>query len=105
MQLFGTTKCKIKKDKNDDNIPYLEINEVALIHCNVVNKSYQQNSRALYTFPPNKSFRQLLDFSPETYVFSKTLDLECLFFEIWFTDLNSKPLLTEDKLNINLVVN
>ena len=46
-------------------MPYLGITEVQLIHCNAVNKSYQQNSRVLYTFVPNKSFGQLLDVSPK----------------------------------------
>ena len=59
MKLLGSTKSKITKDKNGENIPYLEITEVVLIHCNVVNNSYQQNSRVLYTFVSNKSFSQL----------------------------------------------
>ena len=45
MKLFGNTKSKIAKDKNSKNVPYLEINEVVLIHCDVVNNSCQQNSR------------------------------------------------------------
>ena len=54
MKLFGSTKSKITKDENGENVPYLEITEVVLIHYNVVNDSYQQNSRVLYTFVPNK---------------------------------------------------
>ena len=50
-------------------MPYLEITEVVLIHCNVVNNSYQQNSRALYIIVPNKSFGQLLDISPNKTIF------------------------------------
>ena len=65
MKLFGSTKSKITKDKNRENVPYLGITEVQLIHCNAVNKIYQQNSRVLYTFVPNKSFGQLLDISPK----------------------------------------
>ena len=57
-------------------MPYLEITEVVLIHCNVVNNSYQQNWRALYTFVPNKSFGQLLDISSNNFIFLKTLDSE-----------------------------
>ena len=49
----------ITKDENGENVLYLEITEVVLIHCNVVNNSYQQNSRVLYTFVSNKSFSQL----------------------------------------------
>ena len=62
------------KDENVKTVPYLEITEVALTHCNVVNNSYQQKSRVLYTFVPNKSFRQLLDISPENFIFLKTFD-------------------------------
>ena len=62
MKLHGSTKRKIK-DKNNENVPHLEITEVVLIHCNVVNNSYQQNSSILYIFVPNKSFCQLLDIS------------------------------------------
>ena len=63
MKLHGSTKRKIK-DKNDENVPHLGIAEVVLIHCNVVNNSYQQNSRFLYIFVPNKSLCQLLDIWP-----------------------------------------
>ena len=59
MKLLGKTKSKITKDKNGEEVPYLKITEVALIHCNVVNNSYQNNSRVLYTSVLNKSFGQL----------------------------------------------
>ena len=58
IKLHGSTKSKITKDKNDEYVTYLEITEVVLIHCNVV------NNRVLYRFVPNKSFSQLLDISP-----------------------------------------
>ena len=73
MKLLGSTKSKITKDKNGENIPYLEITEVVLIHCNVVNNSYQQNSRILHTFITNKSLGQLLDISPKNFIFLKLL--------------------------------
>ena len=69
MKLLGSTKSKIAKDENGENIPYLEIAEVVLIHCNVVDNSYLQNSRVLQTSVPNKSFGQLLDISPENLYF------------------------------------
>ena len=69
IKLLGSTKSKITKDKNGENIPYLEIAEVVLIHCNVVDNSYLQNSRVLQTSVPNKSFGQLLDISPENLYF------------------------------------
>ena len=55
MKLLGSTKSKITKDEDDKNEPYLEITEVVLIHCNVANNDYQQNSNLLYTIVPNKS--------------------------------------------------
>ena len=56
MKLLGSTKSKITKDENGENVPYLEITEVVLIHWNDVNNSYQQKSKILYTFVSNKSF-------------------------------------------------
>ena len=63
MKSLGITKSQITKDKNCKNGPHLEIIEVILVHCNTVNNDYQQDSRVLYTFVPNKSFGQLLDIS------------------------------------------
>ena len=60
MKLLGSTKSKIAKDENTENVPRLEIIEVVLIHCNIVNNDYQQDSRVLYTFVSNKPFGQLL---------------------------------------------
>ena len=103
MKLLGSTKSQITKVENAENVPYLEITEVVLIHCNVVNNSYQQNSRALYSFVPNKLFGQLLDISPEHFIFLKTFDSEFLYIEVWFTNQISNPLEIEDKINITLV--
>ena len=51
-------------------MPHLEITEVILVHCNIVNKDYQQDSRVLYTFVPNKTFGQLLDtLTQEFFIF------------------------------------
>ena len=105
MKLIETTKSKIKKDKNGENEPYLEIIEVVLIHCNVLNNSYEQNSRVLYTFVSNKSFGQLLDISPENFIFLKTFDSEFSYIEEWFADPKSNPVEIEDKININLFIN
>ena len=63
MKLLWSTKNKIIKDENGENVLHLEITEVVLVHCNIVNDDYQQDSRGLFTFVPNKSFGQLLDIS------------------------------------------
>ena len=92
MKLFGSTKKKITKDKNGENVPYLEITEAVLVHRNMVNNDYQQDSRVLYTFVPNKYFVSLLDISPSNHIFLKTFNSEYDYFVVWFTDQNSKPL-------------
>ena len=74
MKLLGSTKNKITKDKNGENVPHLEITEVVLVHCNIVNNDYQQDSRVLYTFVPNKPFGSLLEISPTNHIFLKTFN-------------------------------
>ena len=60
MKLLGSTKDKINKDKNGENVPHLEITEVVLVHCNIVNNDYELDSRILHTFVLNKMFASLL---------------------------------------------
>ena len=100
MELFGSTISKITKYKNGENMPHLQITEVGLVHCNIVNNDYEQNSRVLYAFVPNISFCQLLDISPTNFIFLKTFDSEFSYNEAWFTDQNSRLLEIEDKINI-----
>ena len=75
MKLLGSTKGKITKDENAENLPHLEITELVLVYCNIVNTDYEHTSRALYTFIPNKSFGQLLEISPKKFIFLKTFNL------------------------------
>ena len=105
MKLFGNTKSKTTKDKNGKNVPHLEITQVVLIHCNIVNNDYQQDLRVIHAFVPNKSFDQLLDISPKNIIFLKPFDSEFSHIEVWFTDQNFKLLVVEDKINITLVIN
>ena len=70
MKLLGSTNSKITMEI----LPHLEITEVLLIRCNIVNNDYQQDSRVLYTFAPNKSFGQLLDISLKNSIFLKTFN-------------------------------
>ena len=76
MKLLGSTESKITKDKNGENVPHIEITEVVLVHCNIVNNNYQQDSKVVYTFFPNKPFRSLLEISARNYIFSKTFSSE-----------------------------
>ena len=104
MKLLGSTKNKITKDKNGENVPHLEITEVVLVHCNIVNNDYQQDSRVLYTFVPNKPFGSLLEISPINHIFLKTFNSEFNDIEVWFTDQKSQPLEIEDRINLTLVI-
>ena len=105
MKLLGATKSKITKDQDHENMPHLEITEVVLVHCNIVNNDYQQDSRVLHIFIANRSFGQLIDISAEHFICLKTLNLEFSYIEVYFTDQNTKPLEIEDKINITLVIN
>ena len=53
MKFLGSTENKTTKDKNIENVPHFEITEVVLVHCNIANNDYQQDSRVLSTFIPN----------------------------------------------------
>ena len=105
MKLLGSNKSKITEDKNGGNLPNLEIMEVVLVHCNIVNNNYQQDSKVLYIVIPNKSLGQLLDISPKKFIFLETFNSEFPYIEVWFTDQNFEPLEIEDKINITLVIN
>ena len=61
MKLLGSSESEISKDKNSENVPRLEVVELVLINCNLVNNDYQQDSRTLYAFVPNKAFGSLLE--------------------------------------------
>ena len=100
MKLLGSTESKITKDKNGENVPHLEIVELVLVHCNLVNNDY----RILYTFVPNKTFGSLLEISPTNQGFLKTFNSEFQEVKVWFTDQTSKPLELEDKIKITLII-
>ena len=104
MKLLGSTESKITKDKNGENILHLEIVELVLVHCNLVNNDYHQDSRILFTFVENKTFGSLLEISQTNQVFLKIFNSEFQEVKIWFTDQTSKPLELEDKINITLLI-
>ena len=104
MKLLGSSESKITKDKNCENVPHLEIVELVLDHCNLVNNDYQQDSRILYTIVPNKPFGSLLEISPTNHIFLKTFNSEFQEIKIWFPDQTSKPLEVEDKINLTLII-
>ena len=105
MQLLGSSKKVIENSKDGETVPRLETLEVALVHCSLVNNSYQQQaSKVLFTFVPNKLFGQLITITPYSPTMLKTTNAEFSFVEIWFTDQNNRPLEIEDNVNIALII-
>ena len=98
MKLLGSTERKITQDNNGKNVP-LKITELALVHRNIVNNDYQQDSKILYIFVPNKPFSSLLEISSRNHIFLKIFNSEFRQIKIWFKDQNNKSLEVEDKIN------
>ena len=92
MKLLGSTKDIIDADKYSENVPRLENFEVVLVHCNLVNNSYQQHSRVLFNFVPTKQYGQFFSISTHSLVISKTMNTDFSEIEIWFTDQNNNSL-------------
>ena len=82
MKLLGSTRNIIDANKNSESVPRLENVEVVLVHCNLVNNSYQQISRVLFTFVPNKQYGQLISISPHSLVFLKMMNTDFSEIEI-----------------------
>ena len=104
MKLLGSTENEITKDKNGENVPHLEITEVVLVHCNIVNNDYQQDSRVLYTFVSNKPSGSLLEISLTNRSFLKTFNPEYNEIKVWFTYQNSQPSEIEYRINLAMVI-
>ena len=71
MRLLGSTSNRIDKDKNSELVPKLEGVDLVLVHCNEVNNSYQQASKVLFTFVPNKKYGQLITVSTHSFDYVK----------------------------------
>ena len=74
------------------------------MHCNVVNNSYQQASKVLFTFVPNKQFGQLITISPRLLTMLKTTNTEFQSIQFCFNDQNNRPLEIEDSINITQII-
>ena len=101
MKVLGSTKTKVTKDENDENVLHLEVTEVVLIDCNIFNNNYQQDSIVLYIFVSKNS----LVYKYRYFTFLKTFNSEFSYIEVWFPHQNSEPLEIEDKITIALVIN
>ena len=86
MKLVGSAKSKTTKNENSQNVPHLEITEVVLVHCNIVNNNHEQKSIVLCTFVCNKPFVHLLENSVKHLIFLKTFDSEFSYIEVCFID-------------------
>ena len=104
MKLLGCPKKNADSDKNSENVPKLESVQVALIHCNLVKNDYQQTSKVLFSFVPNKPFGQLINISPHYLTMMNTVNTEFSFVEVWFTYQISKALEIEDNVNLTLAI-
>ena len=104
MKLLGSAKKDVAPDKDGEDVPKLEAAEIVLVHCNLVNNNYQQESKVLFTFVPNKQLGQLINISPHSLTMLGTTNTEFSFIEVWFTDQNSGPLEIEDNVNLALII-
>ena len=104
MQLLGSSKKVIEKNKDREILSRLETVKVVLVHSNLVNNNYQQASKVLFTFVPNKQFGQLITITPHSLTMLQTIIAEFSFIEIWFTDQNTRPHEIEDNVNITLII-
>ena len=104
MKLLGSEKKDVDKDKDREDVPKLETVEVVLMHGNLVNNSYQQAFKVLFTFIPNKQFGQLITTSPHLLTMLKTTNTEFQFIQLWFTDQSNRLLKIEDSVNITLII-
>ena len=104
MRLLGSTKKGVDKDKDGKNVPKLESVKVVLVHCNLVKNDYQQASKVLFSFVPNKQFGQLINISPHSLTMMNTVNTEFSFVEAWLTDQTSKALEIEDDVNLTLII-
>ena len=83
---------------------HFETTEVVLVHCNIVKNYYQQDSRILYTFVPNKPFASLLEISPAHHMVLKIFKSEYDEIKVWFDDQYIQKLEIEDRINLTLVI-
>ena len=104
MGLLGCTEKDNDSDKNGENVLKLESVKVVLVHCNLVKNDYQNSSKVLFSFVPNKQFGQLINISPNTLTMMNTIKTEFSFVEVWFTDQISKALEIEDNVNLTFII-
>ena len=105
VKFFGSTKKLIDKTKNGKNLPSFEVVKVVLVQCNLVDNQYQQKSKVLHIFTPNKFYAYLLNVEPSNLVFLKIYNTDSDETIITLTDQNGRLLEIEDKVNLTLLIN
>ena len=103
MQLLGSSKKDSENNKYGETVSRLKTFDVALVHCNLVNNNYQQASKVLFIFVPNKQFGKLITITPHSPTMLKTANAKFSFIKIWFIDQNNRPLEIEDNVNVTLI--
>ena len=104
MRLLGSTKKDLDADRNGENVSKLESVEVVLVHCNLVKNDYEHSSRVLFSFAPNKQFRQLINISLNSLIMMNTVNTEFSYVEVWFINQASKALEIEYSVNLTLII-
>ena len=102
---LAAQKKLIVRTNNGENAPSLEVVEVFLVQCNLVDNEYQQKSEILYTLMPNKSYTYLLHVQASNSVFVKRYNTDFDETIITFTDQNGRPLEIDDRVNLKLLIN
>ena len=104
IKLLESIKKDVDKEKDEEIAPKLEsVEEVFLVHCNLVKSDYQHTSKVLFSFVQNKQFGQLISISPHSLTMMYTVNTKFSFVEVWFTDQASKALEIEDNVNLTLI--
>ena len=103
-KLLGVSEKVVKGEVNGDLVPQLETVQTVLVHCNLVDNEYQQDSNILYSFVPDKSFGGILSVHPTEFIFLKCYMSEFDHIEIRFTDQDGVPLSIEDNIQMTMVI-
>ena len=104
MRLLGSTKNDVDADKNGKIVPKLESVELVLVYCNLVKNDYQQASKVLFSFVPDKQFGQLINIKQNALIIMNTVNTQFSNVEIWFTNQNNKALEIEDNVKLALII-
>ena len=104
MKLLGSAKKDVDQDKDGEDVPKVESDEVVLVYYNLFNNKYEQASKVLFTFVPNKQFGQLINIASHPLIMLNTTNTDFSSIEVWFTDQNSEPLEIEDNVNLTVII-